>query len=279
MTAETIRIEDIDADEVNRLRPVDMVKAEAYAASIEQSGLIQPIVVRPVGGGKYKLTAGGHRLAAMKILGREELTLGSEVVVREDDDDSARQAEIFENVFNAGLSALDRVIFLFEGKKRWEAKRGETRGRKRKDVEFKEKEKMPEVGIISSERFTLAAAKKLGLSEALIKDACAIAERLDKEAVKTLRGTMIEDNAVELRLFSGLAHDHQRDAALKIKAGEAKTVLQAKQALGLAHIPQDDPQARILTALRENFEKASKPTRQSFMRSFGLVYDREAGKK
>ena len=79
-----IQISDIDARD--RLRPVDPLKVEAISAAIEEKGLIQPIVVRlRADGDGYQLIAGAHRLAALILLGKTELIIGAEVVIREED--------------------------------------------------------------------------------------------------------------------------------------------------------------------------------------------------
>ena len=74
---------------------------------------------------------------------------------------------------------LDRAIFIAERKKLYDQKRIETRGRKRKDVDFKDQENNGEV-----RHYFLAALSprkpraKIGLAERVIKEACRIAERL-----------------------------------------------------------------------------------------------------
>ena len=134
MSAQTIAISQIDASD--RLRPVDPLTVDAYAAIAEQrineglSPLIQPIIVRPTGVG-YKLISGAHRLEVLRAIGRKELIVGDDVVIRAESDDGARDSEIFENLADAGLTALDRAIFLSEAKQRADAKRRETRGRRR----------------------------------------------------------------------------------------------------------------------------------------------------
>jgi ParB family chromosome partitioning protein len=278
MSAQTIAISQIDASD--RLRPVDPLVVEAYAAIAEQrvneglSPLIQPIIVRPwpEGANSYKLTAGAHRLAVLGAIGREELVVGDDVIVRAEGDDNARDSEIFENLADAGLTALDRAIFLNEAKQRFDAKRGETRGRKRKDVEFKEKEKMAESAIISSLRFTKDAARRIGLAEVVVKEAVRIAKALDPLVIPQLRGTMIEDNQNELKQLAELDGGSQRKAVAAIRGGEVKTVAQARVAIGVDKPKTDDLQARIYADLLDRWSKASNKTKRQFMADVGLVY-------
>jgi len=271
MTITTIAIDDID--DRDRLRPIDPLRAQAYAASIEAEGLAQPISVRPNhdADGRYTLIDGGHRLAAFKILGWEALEISKHIVVIDIDDDEAQGRELVANLFS-GMSALDRAIFLYEAKKRHDAKRGETRGRKRKDVEFKEKEIMAESAIISSERFSKEAAKKIGLAEVVIKEACRIASRLNPRAIETIRGTMVESNQNELRQLADLDGVDQFEVAKAIKSGEAKNVVQGKVAAGLEKPVSADPQGRIYANLTDLWTRADTRTRKQFMAEWGLVY-------
>jgi len=275
MSAETILIADID--DTDRLRPIDPSHVALMAASIEQKGLLQPIVIRPaviddLSEKKFILIAGANRLAAMKSLGWKELAVGETVIIREADRLSAKIDEIDENLARYDLNALDRAIFIAERKKLYDQQRAETRGRPRKDTEFKEKEKMAKLAIIFSPRFSLDAAQRTGLSETVVKRACQLANALDRAAIAAIRGTMIEDNQVELLALSKLEPEQQRAVASHIKTGTARNVLQAKYAAAIEKEPRNDPQARILTALLDNFEKAGRHTRIQFMKSAGLVY-------
>ncbi len=62
--------------------------------SIEQSGLHQPIIVRPVGKGKYELIAGERRLRSFQKLGRETIP----AIVRTQTDEEAMVAAFGENL-------------------------------------------------------------------------------------------------------------------------------------------------------------------------------------
>ncbi len=269
----------IDIDDSNRLRPVDPAHAALIAGSIEQKGLIQPIVARPAPQGAAKpfiLIAGANRLAAMRLLGWDKLVVGETVIIRETDETSAKIDEIDENLARYDLNALDRAIFIAKRKQLYDAQRGETRGRKRKDVDFKEEEKTANMAIISSPRFSEDAANRTNLSRRVIERACQLALALDPEAIAAIRGTMLEDNQAELLQLAALPPQQQREVAARIKSGEARNVLQGKWAAGIEKQPNNDPQARILAALLEGFEKAAKPTRAKFMKSYGLVYENGA---
>ena len=87
-----------------RSRFDDKALAE-LAASVRQNGLVQPIVVREVGEGRYELVAGERRLRAAKLAGIAEVP----VIVRPVT--VAEQAEIalVENVHREDLNPIDRA--------------------------------------------------------------------------------------------------------------------------------------------------------------------------
>lgn len=270
----TIRIDDIDARD--RLRPVNPAHVQLIAASIEQEGLTQPIIVRERteedgDGLPYILVVGGHRDAAMRLLGWTELTVGQHVQIRKMDRLEARLVEIDENVARHELNALDRALFLLERKEVYEQKRVAALGRggDRKSAKFQEKINSESFRIDFSERFSEDAAKRTGYSESAIQKAITLARKLDAEAIAAIRGTLLEDNQAELFQLADLSDDHQRKVAERIKSGEAKTVAQAKVAAGLAKPQTVDPQARVLTALLDAWDKASKPTKAGFLKSIG----------
>ncbi|MGO4872787.1 MAG: ParB/RepB/Spo0J family partition protein [Roseiarcus sp.] len=273
---ETIRIDDIDAS--GRLRPVEPDHVALIAASIEQVGRLEhPIVVRPAGDG-YKLTIGAHRLAAMKSLGWTELTVGEHVVVRDDDEPTAKLAEIDENLVRHDLNALDRALFLAARKRVYlEHNRVHTRGGDRKSAQFSAEIKSQTLGFDFSERFSASAAKLLHMSERAVDLAVLVARKLDPEAAVAIRGTMVERNQQQLLALIELEPKAQRKAAAAIKAGEAKTVAQARVAIGLDEAVANDPQKRVLATLLGAWRHAEPVTRASFMKEARLTYARKGG--
>lgn len=278
---ETIRIEDIDVSK--RLRPVDPHEAELIAASIEQRGLSQPVLVRKRSeddgpGLPYLLIVGGHRTAAVQLLGWKELAVDQHVRILDVDAMEARLIEIDENIARNELNALDRALFLLERKSVYEEmRRVQSRGGDRKSAKIKEMINSESFRIDFSERFTEDAAKRTGYSESAIQKAITLARRLDKDAIAAIRGTPLENNQNELFQLAELPESQQRDIAQHIKSGEAKSVGQAKIAAGLVKPQSVDPQARIHTALLDNWEKASKQTRVAFLRAIGAEMTKRGG--
>jgi len=74
------------------------------AESIKANGVIQPIVVRDLGQGKYELIAGERRLRASKLAGRATIP----AVVREADRLTQSQLALVENIQRQDLNPLER---------------------------------------------------------------------------------------------------------------------------------------------------------------------------
>jgi len=89
---------------------IDPASLEALARSIEQSGLMQPIVVRRLAGqsGRYELIAGERRWRAMDRLGRSEVPAIVQVV----DDAKAAELALVENLQREDLNPMDRASAL-----------------------------------------------------------------------------------------------------------------------------------------------------------------------
>ena len=103
---------DIDRLSPNALQPrmhFDDAKLEELADSIKAKGIIQPILVRPVGGSSYRIIAGERRWRAAQRAG----LLKVPVVVRDVADGSDQQQlelALIENVQRENLNPVDEAI-------------------------------------------------------------------------------------------------------------------------------------------------------------------------
>jgi ParB family chromosome partitioning protein len=75
-------------------------------ASIEKEGLLQPILVRPLGNGLYECVAGERRLRAVKKLGWKEVP----AIVKELDDRSALLIALIENLQRKDLNPIETAL-------------------------------------------------------------------------------------------------------------------------------------------------------------------------
>jgi ParB/RepB/Spo0J family partition protein len=132
------------------------------AESMKQIGLLQPISVREVDG-LYEIIAGGHRLAAAKIL--EWRTIPG--FIRADSDLQAELALIDENLIRNELSPAERGAAMDRRKRVYEALHPETaHGGDRKSSRQLSDLKP---GKPKSERFAKATAKATGTSERAVQ--------------------------------------------------------------------------------------------------------------
>jgi ParB family transcriptional regulator, chromosome partitioning protein len=83
---------------------VDEAALVELTSSIEASGLLQPVVVRPRNG-KYELIAGERRLRAVQRLGWTKIP----AVVRDVDDPTLLTLALIENLQRDGLTAIDEA--------------------------------------------------------------------------------------------------------------------------------------------------------------------------
>jgi len=86
-------------------RVFDEEKLAELAASIKAQGLIQPIVVRPAGVGRYEIIAGERRWRATQLAGLTEIP----AVVREVADPAVAAMTLIENIQREDLSPLEEA--------------------------------------------------------------------------------------------------------------------------------------------------------------------------
>jgi len=84
---------------------MDPGSLEELAASIKAQGLIQPISVRPVSGGRYEIIAGERRWRASQIAGLSDVP----VLIREIPDDAALAMSLIENIQRENLNPLEEA--------------------------------------------------------------------------------------------------------------------------------------------------------------------------
>jgi ParB family chromosome partitioning protein len=84
---------------------VDEVALKALAASIEASGVFQPLLVRPLPDGSYELVAGERRWRAAKQAGLDKVP----AVVRDQAEAERLQAALIENMVREDLNPVEEA--------------------------------------------------------------------------------------------------------------------------------------------------------------------------
>jgi ParB/RepB/Spo0J family partition protein len=103
-----VRIVQIDHIEPNPEQPRLVFEPDALnelAASIREHGVLQPILVRPLGPNTYQIVAGERRWRASRLAGLETIP----ALIEEIDDDTALEIAIIENLQREDLTPLDEA--------------------------------------------------------------------------------------------------------------------------------------------------------------------------
>jgi ParB family chromosome partitioning protein len=98
----------VDLVERGRYQPrlaIDAEALERLADSIREQGVLQPILVRPLPGGRYEIIAGERRWRAAQAAGLAEVP----ALVREVEDEAALAMALIENIQRENLNAIEEA--------------------------------------------------------------------------------------------------------------------------------------------------------------------------
>ncbi len=177
----------------NRLRTLNEEKVAALMLSIPEHGLRNPISVYGLPSDEFvNLSAGEHRLEAMRRLGRETVTC-----VHYQGDALDRELwEIDENLIRSDLTPADRALFVFRRKEIYLLKHPETAngGDRRSDRQ------LGELKASEAKRFTSATAEATGQSERSIQRDAERGEKVCERALRMISATPLNTGATLDRL-------------------------------------------------------------------------------
>ncbi|MBQ9921597.1 MAG: ParB/RepB/Spo0J family partition protein, partial [Clostridia bacterium] len=100
-----LRISMIEPDRDQHRKTFDQQALEELSDSIRTHGLIQPIIVRPLENGNYKIIAGERRWRASKMAGLDEVP----VIIRDAADMEAAEIALIENLQREDLNPVDEA--------------------------------------------------------------------------------------------------------------------------------------------------------------------------
>lgn len=89
-------------------RDMDPAALEELANSIRAQGVMQPIVVRPIGGGRFEIIAGERRWRASQQAGMDKIP----AMVREVPDEAAIAMALIENIQREDLNPIEEAVAL-----------------------------------------------------------------------------------------------------------------------------------------------------------------------
>ena len=100
-----IPLELIDPNPFQTRRRIDETALHELAESIKVSGVVQPVVLRPTGNGRFQLVAGERRWLACKLADKTSIP----AVVREISNEQALEITIIENLQREDLNAMEQA--------------------------------------------------------------------------------------------------------------------------------------------------------------------------
>ncbi len=98
-------VEHIQRGRYQPRQEMDPERLEELAASIRAQGLVQPVVVRPLGEGRYELIAGERRWRAAQLAGLHQIP----AVVRPVPDEAALAMSLIENIQREELTPMEEA--------------------------------------------------------------------------------------------------------------------------------------------------------------------------
>jgi ParB family chromosome partitioning protein len=100
-----IDIDLIDPSDVQPRTRFDEAQLDELAQSIKVNGIVQPILVRKIGGARYQIVAGERRWRAAQRAGLQRVP----AIVRDVPDDKMLELALIENIQRQELNAIEEA--------------------------------------------------------------------------------------------------------------------------------------------------------------------------
>ncbi|MBI5909913.1 MAG: ParB/RepB/Spo0J family partition protein [Betaproteobacteria bacterium] len=104
-TLKTVKLEELQPGKYQPRTRMDQASLEELAHSLKSQGVMQPILARTLGSGRYEIIAGERRWRAAKIAGLREIP----VMIREVPDSAALAMALIENIQRENLNPLEQA--------------------------------------------------------------------------------------------------------------------------------------------------------------------------
>ena len=104
-TLKTLKLEELQPGKYQPRTRIDQASLEELARSLKTQGVMQPILARTLGKGRYEIIAGERRWRAAKIAGLREIP----VLIREVPDSAALAMALIENIQRENLNPLEQA--------------------------------------------------------------------------------------------------------------------------------------------------------------------------
>ncbi|BGE83548.1 nucleoid occlusion protein [Staphylococcus petrasii] len=231
-SVESIQIERIVPNRYQPRQVFDASKIEELAESIDEHGLLQPIVVRPIEEGMYEIIAGERRFRALQSLHKAQ----ADVIIRHMNDEETAVVALIENIQRENLSAVE---------------------------EAEAYKKLLEIGETTQSEL----AKSLGKSQSFIANKLRLLKLAPKVITRLREGKISERHA---RAVLSLEHEEQEkliEQVINQKLNVKQTEARVKQKVGPEKVKAQNFQfEKDLTQARDEVGKSIQAIESSGIR-------------
>lgn len=231
-SVESIQIERIVPNRYQPRQVFDSSKIIELAESIDEHGLLQPIVVRPIEENMYEIIAGERRFRALQSLHKSQ----ADVIIRHINDEETAVVALIENIQRENLSAVE---------------------------EAEAYKKLLEIGGTTQSEL----AKSLGKSQSFIANKLRLLKLAPKVISRLREGKITERHA---RAVLSLKEDDQEkliEQVISQKLNVKQTEARVKQKIGPEKVKAQSFQfSKDLTQARDEVGKSIQAIEQSGIR-------------
>lgn len=231
-SVESIQIERIVPNRYQPRQVFDSSKITELAESIDEHGLLQPIVVRPIEENMYEIIAGERRFRALQSLHKSQ----ADVIIRHMNDEETAVVALIENIQRENLSAVE---------------------------EAEAYKKLLEIGDTTQSEL----AKSLGKSQSFIANKLRLLKLAPKVISRLREGKITERHA---RAVLSLKEDDQEkliEQVISQKLNVKQTEARVKQKIGPEKVKAQSFQfSKDLTQARDEVGKSIQAIEQSGIR-------------
>lgn len=231
-SVESIQIERIVPNRYQPRQVFDSSKITELAESIDEHGLLQPIVVRPIEENMYEIIAGERRFRALQSLHKSQ----ADVIIRHMNDEETAVVALIENIQRENLSAVE---------------------------EAEAYKKLLEIGGTTQSEL----AKSLGKSQSFIANKLRLLKLAPKVISRLREGKITERHA---RAVLSLKEDDQEkliEQVISQKLNVKQTEVRVKQKIGPEKVKAQSFQfSKDLTQARDEVGKSIQAIEQTGIR-------------
>ncbi len=203
-SASTLRISEIEPNKDQPRKNFDKEALQQLADSINEHGVIQPLIVRSMPGGSYQIIAGERRWRAAKMAGLSEIP----VVIRDDlTDEQAMQIAMIENLQRENLNPIEEAL----GYKELLEKSGITQDKLAKALGKARSSIANSLGLLTMPN----AVQELLKNGSLSAGHCKALKKIKDEAVMIELAHKTAEGELSVRQVEAIARREEQDAKPK----------------------------------------------------------------